>query len=79
MAESPSAHVWLDVPATCRFEGELITHDELYLVFGDRRVDGHTLVFDRSALARFRDLATDLLNTAMPDDPKAECTLVSVA
>lgn len=79
ITESPQAHLWLNIPATCRIEGQLITGDELRFVFGDPRADGHTLEFDRGALERFHALAGDLLGAVIPDDPRSDYPeLVSV-
>lgn len=79
-AESPRAHLWLNVPDACRIQAELVADDELMLVFGDRRVDGHTLVFERGALERLQVLVGQLLLTDLPADPSKDApTLVSVA
>jgi hypothetical protein len=75
LTESPRAHIWLDVPDTCRMEAQFITQSEFRLVFGDLRADGHTLVFDRDALKRLRTLVNEVLETVAPGDPE----LVSVA
>ena len=80
LAESPQAHLWLNVPETCRIEAELIAEDELVLAFGDRRVDGHTLVFERGALERLHTLVGQLLLTDLPADPRLDApNLVSTA
>jgi hypothetical protein len=65
-SSTPRAHLWLDVPAECQIESEIVAHDEYRFVLGDPRADGHTLGFERVALERFHAAAGDLLSREEP-------------
>ena len=62
----PRAHLWLDVPAQCPIESEIIAHDEFRFVIGDRREHGHTIGFDRTSLKDFHAQAGELLARIEP-------------
>lgn len=66
ISTTPRAHLWLDVPAQCPIESEIIAHDEYRFVLGDPRADGHTLGFERASLERFHAAAGELLSRAEP-------------
>lgn len=66
VSKTPRAHLWLDVPAQCPIESEIVAHDEYRFVLGDPRDDGHTLGFERAALERFHTAAGELLARAEP-------------
>ena len=74
MTLSPTAHLWLTVPSSCQFGGEIVSVEDLRVVFGNPRTDGHTIDFDRRALERFRDFATALLER---DLAESDSVLVS--
>ncbi len=63
---TPRAHLWLDVPAQCPMQSEMIAHDEYRFVLGDPRADGHTIGFERASLERFHAMAGDLLARVEP-------------
>ena len=61
----PEAAVWLDIPEDCRISGEFTADHEVHIVFGDRK-DGVEMLFERPALERFVQLATELLAQPTP-------------
>jgi hypothetical protein len=63
----PEAAVWLDIPGNCPISGEFTGDDDLHIVFGGLK-DGVEVLFERPALERFVQLATELL--ALPIDGK---------
>lgn len=64
----PEAAVWLDIPEDCRISGEFTADYDLHIVFGDLK-DGVEMQFQRSALERFVQVATELLTQPIAVDP----------
>lgn len=71
IANRPEKSVWLDIPGTCHMRGEFTGDDDIHVMFGDPS-DGVDVLFERPALERFVQLATELLAVPVPDDPKAD-------
>lgn len=63
---TPRAHLWLDVPADCRFESSVLSENEVRMVIGHPTRDGHTLEMEREALRRLHTVTGDTLE-AMDD------------
>lgn len=61
IAESPRAHLWLDVPADCRFESSVVSENEIRMVIGHPATDGHTLELEWEALRRLHTVTGDTL------------------
>lgn len=58
---NPRAHLWLDVPADCRFESSVLSENEVRMVIGHPTKDGHTLEMEREALRRLHTVTGDTL------------------
>lgn len=59
--KNPRAHLWLDVPADCRFESSVVSENEVRMVIGHPATDGHTLELELEALRRLHTVTGDTL------------------
>lgn len=66
----PKASTWLDIPDSCHMRGEFTGDLDIQVMFGDPG-DGVNVLFERPALERFVNLATELLAIPIPDDSEA--------
>ncbi|MGH3677423.1 MAG: hypothetical protein ACRDU5_17130 [Mycobacterium sp.] len=72
MNNPPRLIAWLDIPDDCRMTVALNFDDELQFTLGNSPADDATIVFERVALERFVQLATDALKLELPADSKAD-------
>lgn len=72
MHNPPRVIAWLNIPDDCRMHVALNFDDELQFTLGNSPADDTTLVFERVALERFVQLATDALKLELPANLKAD-------
>lgn len=71
MSNPPQVSVWLDVPDGCRMRAEFTGDRDIQITFGNPS-DGANMLFEREALERFVNLASELLAVPLPEDWKAD-------
>lgn len=71
MKNPPELSVWLDVPDDCRIQAAFTGDRDIRFMFGQPS-DGANVLFERPALERFVQVASQLLALELPDDYKAE-------
>lgn len=67
----PHAAVWLDIPQRCQLRGKFTGDWDIHVMFGDPN-DEVNLIIERSTLARFVDVASELLAVPAPKSPEAD-------
>lgn len=72
MNNPPRVAAWLNIPEDCRMAVELDYENDLRFTLGDPREDGLHIVFERSALERFVQLASDALKIEQSDDAESD-------
>jgi len=71
----PEKSIWVDIPETCRIRGEFTGDYQIQIMFGNTG-DGVNILFERLALERFAQLATELLAVPIPDDTNADLPMI---
>ncbi len=70
MNNQPRVLVFLEIYENCRMAASLNYDDELRFSLGDPFKEDRIIVFDRRALERFVQLASNALRLELPEDTK---------